>query len=322
MSNFKRYIFTVLLGAILSCLLYIAIALYQLAVPVETSRHLESIYRTISVVANSFDEPKLVIVAGSSASAGISCQLIYEQTGKACVNGGVHAGLDIDYLLYRARDWIQAGDTVLLPLEYSHYVSGGIPVDLFIDYIFSYDPYYLRLADPITKARLVFGISFLRIVEGIKTKHHLLPPFELPELFSSRSKYGDANYNQESARTEAQLKDIASLSPISGIKGSFGSTHGTSTIKKFVEWCNSNGVKVVATYPNTIYFPVYEQEEHKKFFASIQKFYDELGVPVLGKPQDFMYDYSYFFDSIYHLHDRGTIVRTQQLISLMRPYLQ
>ncbi|NEO00101.1 MAG: hypothetical protein F6K50_32935 [Moorea sp. SIO3I7] len=78
---------------------------------------------------------------------------------------------------------------------------------------------------------------------------------------------------------------------------------------------------MIATWPNTIWFDVYQEPRQQYFFKSIEHFYQRLGVTILGKAEDFMYDKSMFYDTSYHLHDLGVNHRTQQLIDLIKPYL-
>ncbi|AOY82893.1 hypothetical protein BJP36_26265 [Moorena producens JHB] len=78
---------------------------------------------------------------------------------------------------------------------------------------------------------------------------------------------------------------------------------------------------MIATWPNTICFDVYQEPRQQNFFKSIEYFYQRLGVPMLGNPEDFMSDKSMFYDTSYHLHDLGVNHRTKQLIDLIQPYL-
>ncbi|MGV2829135.1 hypothetical protein [Myxosarcina sp. GI1(2024)] len=92
-------------------------------------------------------------------------------------------------------------------------------------------------------------------------------------------------------------------------------------IAEFTKWCQQHQIKVLATWPNTIWFDYYRQPEPQAFFQSIEDFYRGLDVPVLGRPESAMYDKSMFYDTIYHPHDRGKRQRTEELVSLLRPYL-
>jgi hypothetical protein len=66
---------------------------------------------------------------------------------------------------------------------------------------------------------------------------------------------------------------------------------------------------------------VHESPTWVAFFKGEAAFYGSAGVPVLGSPQMFLYeDHSLFFDTPYHLTQRGKRIRTSQLIALLRPY--
>ena len=47
----------------------------------------------------------------------------------------------------------------------------------------------------------------------------------------------------------------------------------------------------------------------------------ELGVPVLGAPEEFMQGPDYFFDLVYHLNDDGAAIATRRMLDHLRPHL-
>lgn len=319
MKKFVKYIFSILLGTLTFCILYCCLVFFQLGAPTKPSLPFEMVYVTINEVADSFDENKLVIVSGSNSSFGIQCELIHQQEGIPCVNGGVHAALDINYIFYRARSWIQPGDIVLLPLEYHHYVSNGKPGKQMVDYIFSFDLDYLFSIDPISQFQFIFGVDFTRIIDGYIAKFKSPNEINRSELYKNRNKYGDITFNKKEDMTVEQREQLLKLDPISEVSGYVSSSHGMTAIKNFVDWCKSNNVTVIATYPNTIYFPAYEQKSQQEYFLSIKKFYEKLDVPIVGSPTGAMYDHSLFFNTIYHPHDQGAKYRTEQLVGLLKP---
>lgn len=321
MNKLIRYIFSIISGALIFCALYCSLVFWQLDSPTKESLPFEIMYKTIDEVAKSFDQKKLVIVAGSSSSFGIMCKMIHQTEGIPCVNGGVHAALDIDYIFYRARSWLQSGDTVLLPLEYNHYTSDGKPGKQMVDYIFSYDSGYLSSTNIITKVRLIFGADFSRIADGISAKLQPSRKLTKNDLFSNRNQYGDIISNKKSDMTSAQILELSELKPLSVIDGYIQPSHGMASIKDFIDWCRFHQINVIATYPNTIYFPTYEQKRQQDFFLSIKDFYDQLDVPIAGHPLDSMYDVSMFFNTIYHPNNQGAKYRTEQLINELKPFL-
>lgn len=319
--SYLRFIRSILYGFLVGCVIFLLAVLYQTGAPTPSSKELYEVYNLKVNIANSIKKPKLVAISGSSVLFGISCKLIHEETGVPCVNAGTHAGLGVDYLLSAARAFAKPGDIVLFPLEYEHYRDNSIPTHVLIDYVFARDVNYLRSADIITQVRLISGISLERLKQGIITRLSPTKDTRKGEFSSSLNEYGDATNNRQDKMTPKEVKTIAELQPIQ-IGGYINSSRGMKSIRQFLDWCKKNNIKLIATWPNTVLFDSYQDTKHQKFFQSIEEFYKKDGVPVLGKPRDFMYKKSMFFDTIYHLNDRGVQYRTQQVIELIKPYLE
>ena len=77
-------------------------------------------------------------------------------------------------------------------------------------------------------------------------------------------------------------------------------------------------MKAIATWPSTVNFEQYQQPGAQAFFQSIKNLYQTLNVPILGTPEEFMYEKSLFFNSVYHLSDRGRTQRTRQIMDFFR----
>jgi len=303
---------------------------------------------------------KLVLVSGSNAHYGIRCATVYAETGIYCVNGGTHAGLTIDYILDRARDWLQPGDTVLLPLEFNHYVDRGRPSKFFIHYVLRYDRDYLQTLNPLDQLRFWFGLPLERVWRGCWEKLQGKPePIETAQA-EEVGEFGDRLKNDLSDRNEIQagyVRDAQPLpmlfdrtvlnyplpSPFSSVLNvdrkisnllpatsspalsssvpRFNATPGTRSIRRFVRWCRSQNIQVLATFPNALWFEDYQQPQVQDFFQAIRQFYGGLNVPVLGSPEQLMPDdRNLFFDSDYHLNQTGVDQHTQIILQLLRPY--
>ena len=91
--------------------------------------------------------------------------------------------------------------------------------------------------------------------------------------------------------------------------------------RDFVKWCEAHQVRVVLTYPALAWFPAYEAPVARNTLQQVETFYQSLGVPVLGNPQDFMYEKRFMYDSIYHLNAAGCAIQTEKLLAMLRPYL-
>jgi hypothetical protein len=247
--------------------------------------------------------------------------MIQADTGEACVNGGTNAGLGVDYILWQARSLVKPKDIVILPLEYESYIDNGIPKNQVIDYVFSRDLKYLSSVDLITQIRFISGISFERLKIGILAKSNPPQPSKAGYQSETINDYGDETKNRERDRTIDQINDLDQAKP-SPIAGYLKSSQGMKSVKNFIDWCRKNDIEVIAAWPNTVNFPVYQEQAQQEFFQSIKDFYKRMKVPILDNPKNAMYDKSMFYDSIYHLNDRGQRYRTKQLIDLLQPYLE
>ena len=319
----KHYLIKVLISGLICCFLFVSLVSFQMGSPTESSRWIYEINTIKLRIAKSTASPKLIIVSGSSGLFGISCQMIQQETNFPCVNGANHLGLDIDYILDFSRNLASEGDIILMPLEYGVYQYDGKLSDVLIDYVFARDPGYITSRNLITQLHLFGGISFIRISRGIIGKFR--PPTQRTFGYQSTTinEYGDETNNREADITPSQVRRVASENPISGLVegGSVNSTTGMKLISEFVTWCHNNNIQVLATWPSTIYFEEYNQSGAEIYLQSIKDFYQSIKVPVLGNPRNFMYDHSWFYDTRYHLHDRGTRQNTKKIIDLLQPYL-
>ncbi|MGK7894653.1 MAG: hypothetical protein AB4372_13765, partial [Xenococcus sp. (in: cyanobacteria)] len=117
----KKYLFQVLLGFLISTLVFLSLVSFQIGSPTESSRWIYEINTIKSRIAKSINQPKLIVVSGSNGLFGISCKMIQKETEFPCVNGASNAGLQLDYILDFAQNLASERDTVLLALEYGMY---------------------------------------------------------------------------------------------------------------------------------------------------------------------------------------------------------
>lgn len=319
MNNWK-YLKGILYGFLLCCCFFGLATFWQLGSPTESSRWIDEVYTLKLNYANSISAPKLVILSGSNALYGVSCQSIQEETHVPCINAGTNAGLGINYILNRGHFFVKPGDVVLLPLEYELYQDTGIPNNVLIDYVLARDPKYLLSTDWVNKFQFIARVSFARLNQGIFAK--LRPPNSSSSGYQSNTlnQYGDETNNQETNRSIEQFHYVIEAEPVE-VKKPLNLEYGLSELSNFIGWCIQNNVRVLATWPNTVWFDVYQERKYQELFQQLRNFYKSFEVPILGQPKDFMYEPSMFFDSIYHLNERGTRRRTEHLINLLQTYL-
>ncbi|MBV9388009.1 MAG: hypothetical protein JOZ78_16420 [Chroococcidiopsidaceae cyanobacterium CP_BM_ER_R8_30] len=314
---YYKYLKFVLSSLLISYVIFFLLTIYQIGAPTKSSQELHEVITLKTSIANSVQAPKLLIVSGSNSFFGISSQMIAKKTAIPTVNAGLHAGLGIDYILYKARTLARPGDTVLIPLEYELYMPNTRTSSVLLDYVFAHDTKYLS-----THPWFVALLSLKRLLLGIYSKVFISQQFlavDQPKVFANGS--GDETNNKKANMTEAQYEKLNSASPVKITDRLLHDRSSLEVIAEFARWCKQNKIKVIATWPNTMWFKAYEKPAYVQIFQAISKFYQDINVPIIGRYIDSMYDKSMFYDTYYHLNDEGVNIRTQQLITLLRPYL-
>jgi len=328
MFSSRSYLRAALFSFLVCIALYLSATLYQADWGQPPLDYLHEMYGIKTAAANraiATDTPKLVLVSGSNSHYGIRCATIVERTGVYCVNGGIHAGIGIDYLLDRARrDWLRSGDIALMPLEFNHYIDRGIPSKFFIHYIHRYDRDYLHRRGPIDRLRFWFGLPITRIAKRVTGKILDWPVPDGPDPQAEVGRYGDRLNNELSDRNEIQkgYVDDAEPLPVLMTQTFTGDSSGARSIRRFVRWCRDRDITPIATWPNALWFDDYAGDNPQAFFAAIEQFYADLDVPIVGEPRQMMpADRGLFFDSDYHLNRTGVDRHTDRVLDLLAPDL-
>ena len=319
---FTKYIRTLGLTFCFCALTFCLLVLFQIGGPTRSSAWVSDLYRIKTEIASSIEEPKLVLVGGSDVLFGINCQTIEAELDVPCVNGGTHAGLDTRYILHAARPWLQPGDTALLSLPYDLYTTTGTLRDILIDYVLAHDPGYLRSLRWTDRIPFFTGVTFARLLEGYEAKVSPPPP-DTASRYQAKNlnQYGDETINLQPERAQAFASDIEQLSFRKTNSGYLESSYGMDEIRAFTNWCQQQNVRLLITYPNTLWFDEYKEDSQKAFFRSIEDFHKSLDVPIVGEYEDFLYDKSMMFDTEYHLNVYGVRKRTKKIIQSLKTML-
>jgi hypothetical protein len=310
------------LGASLLGLLLVHLGLVyaQLGVPTHSSAWAFEINQKKFQRAMSVREPALLIAGGSGALFGIRAEQIEARLNYPTVNLSTHAALGTAYVLELARRATQPGDTVLFVPEY--YCLGGIRRDnLFIDYILARDPDYFRSMTLWERFDAAMSVSYHRLRRGIANRFR--PEREKPrdELYESKnlSTHGD-QLGAEAAKRPSNPKSLYVPDPALE-NGFVDFPIDFGPVEAFAKWARTNGVRVLATYPNILHQPVYDTLKSREALRQIKDGYQRLGIPVVGDLKESMLPPSAFFDTRYHMTLEGSRLRTEQLIPHLAPHL-
>jgi hypothetical protein len=237
--------------------------------------------------------------------------MIEQALGLRAVNFGTMAGLGPAYMLAKTKPLVGPGDTVLLALEYQHYYYDK-PVDVLSDTVLACDAEYFWQVDVRQKRLLLFSVSPWRLMSAARFDATKFDREPLPSLtLLPNGDIDPAYFTLRPATVEMRQRVREHRALRIGVEGT---SEGARAIREFAEWAGRRGVQVLATWPNTVHFAEYSSGAG---FAQIEELYRGLGVPVLGSPFIAMFDADHFYNSNYHLNERGIAMRTDKLIPLL-----
>jgi hypothetical protein len=257
---------------------------------------------------------KLVFVGGSSTLFGIRTRDIQKSLGIPCVNFGIHAGLEIDYLLSRTKHLLKPGDTVILTVEYPLFLYDGKFNNVTLDYILTYDRNFFNSLSIWHKIKYLACISPIKL--GVSFVNQLT--FK-PHKFEAREGYNLATLNENGDETSnigqhAGDKGFRFSAPFTIQNGDFRETSGLKIIRDFNQWCREHHINFYVTYASTMYFKEYDNAQYRNYFNELQRYFAQHNIPTIGAPQDFFFAKDFFYDTQYHLNQEGMTLRTDQLI--------
>ena len=286
------------------------------------SQWVYDVYSKKIKIANKINEKKIVIVSGSNALFGIDSKMISKKFNLKVVNFGVNAGVMLPYTLYKAKEVINQGDIVILPLEYSMYNYDGIPNEQMIDYILSRDFslfYELTFKE---QFYIFWNIPFKRIYNGY---------FNNSTQKVMRGLYGSHNIDENGDQINTQIKNKSKAiqKELDNHKANYyGKEYEENTLswkylEKFVEWCSKKDIQTIFVPSTLLKFDIYKNDPvEKSYYSNIPKLIKARKWNYIGNPYDYMYDKKFYFNTDFHLNHKGRIKRTEQLVKDLSDYIK
>jgi hypothetical protein len=230
---YTKYLKNILIGFAIASLIFAGIVLYQMGAQTQTARWIYELDKSKISYSQSIKTPKILLVSGSNTLYGLSCATISQETKLPCVNTALTQELGLDYILSHARHLANPDDIIVMPLEYQLYLYKGSPSELLIDYVFGYDPNYLKSVDLFTQIKYLGGISFERLIQGVSTK---IKPSSPNKKYANRiNQYGDTLDNGKDSMTEQQFKFMDTWGPFTLDEYAIDN-YAENKIIEFINW--------------------------------------------------------------------------------------
>jgi hypothetical protein len=278
-----------------------------LARPSEEARWINSLYKE-KAAAVRHANPQVFLVGGSATHFSFSASIVGNATGLRVVNFGAHAGLGARYILYRARQALKPGDTVVISLEYS-LLYHDAPSQVLVGYVLFFDRAYLLRASVPDALRLMFGLGPIGLLKSevlrmLPRKGGLYRPGTVSEL-------GDEPAGSADAVDAATRESVRSAAPIAIWPTT--PDEPPAALAEFAEWSRQHHVKVLAVWPPIVRNETYALPQYAEFFASVRSLYESLGISVVGTPEHYFLPADDMLDTIYHADLRGQRLASERL---------
>lgn len=295
---YKSFVFFVLISTTVSALSFTYKKIFS-----RKSDYMASIIDKHKRLAQ-IDSNRLLLVGGSNLAFGIDSKMIEQNFDVNVINMGIHAGLGLEFMINEAITSVKSGDVVLLSIEYSLYDQSTKPsIDLInhmqIIYPLSKDFYHIGAKD-----------NFYVFLQNANKRFNR-QQIEINTTYDRRSfnKFGDAigHLNQD---RPVELKDKGIIKKID-----IGSN--ALLFRELYNKCNSIGAKLYIVFPT---YPVSEFNLNKKNIYDLkEQIKSQIDfIELINDPETFVYDDSFFFDTVFHLNAHGRNVRTKKLIEILR----
>lgn len=256
------------------------------------------------------NEPKIVLVGNSNLAFGINSEEIEKAFGMPVVNLGLNAELGNPFLEEMAKLNVNEGDIyILCHTDYADDDMIGITMA------------WTTLENHFDLWRILRGKDIIPMIEGFPAyvKRCIRLWAEEAGNQSSESayaraafnEYGDVDYERKVQTEEINVKGVT-VPEISEV-----TVKRINALNRYME--DRGAVLLIAGYPILTGQDTPQEEEYIKFQEQIENAMD---AEVISEYTDYMMEYEYFYDSEYHLLDKGAEIRTQQLISDLGNYMK
>lgn len=311
---------------------YFYLYFMQIGKPVVAEWWLKNTIEKKELISEATHGPRVVFISGSNSLFGISGDIIERKTGMKVVNLGLHANLDIDYLVYILRRNIKEGDIVIAPLEYQYYRKDNTPTSWVVTNMPAWGGEYLHTLSIYKQIRLISFTNKDRIIEGLMLKNEnkyvsidkvasAAPSNNYSYkkyLYTSLDQYGSmqmAYYDQgvlvKMERRQDKYEDILSY----GKDDLSFTKHAQMGINKLKEITESHGGKFYITWPASIKNKFFNKDDKQAqiFSKNIKDKLQGMNISVLCDPFYANLEFKMFTDTIYHLNRSGSIIRSERL---------
>ena len=322
-QNYKKFLWSIFLFLAILNLLYLVI--------------FDSMVKKDALISSSYQHfllenrssPRLIIESGSNSTYGIDSYRMSQALHLQTINLSDNAGYSLKYKLLRLAKYTNAGDIILLPLEWQYYSRQKINKE-FSNRIFEDIPYYYNSLRWWNKIALIYKIPFdslFQHLEKDKKENTSLLEFRRFKQFMQRYNTGNRGAVQEKHEVTVSKFDNYGVENCydyifsSQIENGFVISDTFKENVKLIKRLQKKGVKVLVTWASVTGEDCYQKKYHQeieRFSEEVRAFLIEKNIPVVGDIYDSEFSNEYMYNTFYHILHEARLIRTKRLIEKIK----
>lgn len=301
-----------------TCLFLLSVLIYNIN-PIQKPLPEESYFAAIldkERLLKEVPSPRILLVGGSNMTFGVDSKKISEEFKLPVVNSSLSAGLGLPFILNEAKTHIKKDDIIILSIEY--YMGTG-DYDV-IKTICKLDPSFKNYCAESSIYKKIINETNISIENTFKK----IARIQNTALFGKRRLDNDTIYLRKLFSENGDLISDLSMAPPPNFKNtppwpSMDCENDINLLNNFYDFAKSKNASVYFLYTC---FPITGYKKNESTIKYLQNQYTEkLKIPILNTPKTFLYPDDYFFDTMYHLKEKGKKMRTETMIQILKPII-
>lgn len=253
------------------------------------------------------DEQKIVVIGGSSVAFGINSQMIEESLGIPAVNFGLYGPLGTAIMMDLTRGHINEGDIIVLAPETDHQC---------MSMYFNGEAMWTACDSDFT---MLFKVRFhdwgemLGSFWSFAEKKYQFYLYGKPSPdgvydHDSFNEYGDIEFT----RIEPVMNDWYDPEVLIDLDSSIIDQDFIDYVNEYIAYCEKQGATVYFSWPPMNGLAVKQDLSGILEYATFIR--ENFNCELISDITDYIMDAGYFYDTNYHVTDRGVIEHTATLI--------
>ena len=300
-----------IIAAILAIILpFAAVPTLALALPAQYGESFTSVLCDKVDRLAEIDEPKIVVVGGSSVAFGLNSEMIERYTGMPVVNFGVYAALGTKLMLDLSRDFIKEGDVIVLAPELdaqtlSMYFNAGTTLEA------TDGRFDILSRVPGEHLFSLLGATWSFAADKISYMQSGTYP-------STTGAYDPDNFNEYGDIVYERVENVMSLyydpNTTVDLSPEILDPEFKDYLNKYIKYCEKKGATVYFSWCPVNEMSIAEDTKSDERIAEFESFMqDNINCTFISDINDYILDAGYFYDTNFHLNDAGVIARSVNL---------